>query len=77
MDLDPMPSLQNKQNPLFEIGRDASGRWLARSADGREGGMFVSRDEAEKFARAQAKARGGAVARTREPISLWRNDSSF
>jgi hypothetical protein len=58
--------------PCFIIGRDAAGFWAARSADGREGGLFVSRDEAEKFARGLARARGGAVARSGEPLSLWR-----
>jgi len=57
------------EKPLFEIGRDSQGRWLARSADGREGGVFVSRDDAEKFAR----SRGAKVARAQSPFSLWRN----
>ena len=59
--------------PAFVIGRDAEGFWAARSADGREGGLFVSRDEAEKFAKNLARARGGgAVAGAGGTLSLWR-----
>lgn len=62
--------------PSFVIGRDAEGFWAARSADGREGGLFVSCDQAEKFARGLARARGGdvakAFAKSGEPLSLWR-----
>lgn len=66
-----MDSFPRIDAPLFEIGRDPGGHWLARSADGREGGVFVSRDEAEKFAR----SRGGLIASAREPLSLWRKSS--
>jgi hypothetical protein len=56
----------------FFVGRDARGFWAARSADGREGGLFASRDEAEKFAR-QARLQGACVARAAPaPLDLWK-----
>ncbi|MCW2316562.1 hypothetical protein SAMN06265338_101389 [Rhodoblastus acidophilus] len=58
---------RSEDSPRFVIGRDTNGFWAARSADGQEGGLFVSRDQAEKFAR----ERGAAVARKREPVRLW------
>ncbi|MBB4196444.1 hypothetical protein CCR94_20030 [Rhodoblastus sphagnicola] len=59
--------LIQSESPRFEVGRDANGFWMARSADGREGGLFVSRDEAEKFVR----SRGALLIKKREPVSLW------
>lgn len=56
----------------FWIGRDAQGFWTARGADGREGGLFVSREEAMKFART-ARRRGQGVAKSAPaPIDLWK-----
>lgn len=56
----------------FWIGRDVQGFWTARGADGREGGLFVSREEAMKFARA-ARRRGQGVAKNAPaPIDLWK-----
>jgi hypothetical protein len=63
----------NARRPVqFLVGRDARGCWVARSADGREGGWFASRDEAEKFAR-QARMQGAGVAKTvSAPLDLWK-----
>ena len=36
---------------MFEIFRDGSGHWCARRQDGRVGGVFRDRAEAERFAR--------------------------
>ncbi|WP_298354446.1 hypothetical protein [Rhodoblastus sp.] len=55
----------------FWIGRDAEGFWTARGADGREGGLFVSRDAAMKFV--TSARRGQGVARCAPaPIKLWK-----
>jgi hypothetical protein len=56
----------------FLVGRDEHGFWVARSADGREGGLFASRAEAEKFAR-QSRLQGAGVAyATSAPLDLWK-----
>jgi hypothetical protein len=56
----------------FWVGRDEQGFWTARNADGREGGLFVSREEAVKFARA-ARPRGhGVVKSAPAQLDLWK-----
>jgi len=56
----------------FWVGRDEKGCWIARGADGREGGVFISREEAMKFVQT-ARARGQGVAKSPSaPLSLWR-----
>jgi hypothetical protein len=62
-----MTPLERQTPPRFVVGRDADGFWAAMSADGREGGLFASRDEALKFARHA----GAAVRRARGPVNLW------
>jgi hypothetical protein len=39
------------------IGQDHSGLWVVREAGGRCGGLFINRDEAERYARAERMAR--------------------
>ena len=36
--------------PLFVIGKDSRGRWIAQDRNGLRGGLFVSRADALKFA---------------------------
>jgi hypothetical protein len=56
----------------FWVGRDENGCWIARGADGREGGVFVSREEAMKFVR-NARLRGHGVAKNSSaPLNLWK-----
>jgi hypothetical protein len=56
----------------FWVGRDEKGFWIARGADGREGGVFVSRDEAMKFVQT-ARLRGHGVAKSSStPLNLWK-----
>lgn len=56
----------------FWVGRDENGCWIARGADGREGGLFVSRDEAMKFVQT-ARQRGHGVAKSASaPLNLWK-----
>jgi hypothetical protein len=55
----------------FWIGRNEQGFWIARDVDGREGGLFVSREEALKYVR-QIRQRGQGVARAADaPLRLW------
>jgi hypothetical protein len=37
-------------NPLFLVGKDSRGRWVAQKQHGRTGGLFVNREAAVKFA---------------------------
>ena len=40
----------NSEAPLFVIGKDSRGRWIAQDRNGLRGGLFVSRADALKFA---------------------------
>jgi len=50
----------NRAIPLFFIGRNKHGFWLAREAKGRIGGMFLLRRSALRFAQ-EASARHGCA----------------
>jgi hypothetical protein len=45
----PSPGLCSEV-PLFLVGRDRAGHWVARDTQGLRGGLFVDRSEALKFA---------------------------
>lgn len=47
--------------PLFFIGRNVRGLWLAREADGRIGGLFLFRRSALRFAARNGAAGGCAT----------------
>jgi hypothetical protein len=47
--------------PLFFIGRNKNGFWIAREARGRAGGMFLLRRSAYRFAREVSAPRGCAT----------------
>src|SRR5882672_286473 len=42
--------MKTESSPLFLIGQNSRGKWIAQKQDGRCGGLFVSRDAALKFA---------------------------
>ena len=46
----PDPSILSDAIPLFFIGRNRDGFWVARDADGRVGGIFVLKQSALQFA---------------------------
>ena len=54
----------------FVVGPDGEGHWIAVETHGRGGGIFVSRDAALGYARAESCHRPGAVAMTSRPIEL-------
>jgi hypothetical protein len=37
--------------PIFMIGRDSGGHWVAQEKDGLRGGLFINRAEAMKYAK--------------------------
>src|SRR5665811_2380665 len=47
--------------PLFFIGRNKDGFWVAREADGRVGGIFVLKRSALLFANTNTQPRGCAT----------------
>jgi hypothetical protein len=47
--------------PLFLVGKDSQGHWVARDQSGLCGGLFVGRAEALKFAMAENGNRPQAV----------------
>ena len=47
----PAADILNEAIPAFFIGRNHSGFWVARDANGKSGGLFWSREAALRFAR--------------------------
>jgi len=56
--------------PLFFIGRNENGFWVAREAAGRCGGLFLFRWSANRFARRNGLAGGGATMLVEHSIEL-------
>jgi hypothetical protein len=56
--------------PLFFIGRNQSGFWVARESEERSGGLFLFRRSAARFARKKSSPRGCAVMLVEHPIEL-------
>jgi hypothetical protein len=57
----PDPSIISDAIPLFFIGRNRDGFWVARDADGRVGGIFLLKQSALKFAHRSAQPAGCAT----------------
>ena len=49
------------QSPVFMIGRDSRGCWVAQEPSGTRGGLFVNRGEALKFVKSENAVRPHAV----------------
>jgi hypothetical protein len=56
--------------PLFFIGRNQNGFWVAREAAGRCGGLFLFRQSAARFARRNSLSAGGATMLVEHSIEL-------
>jgi hypothetical protein len=56
--------------PLFYIGRNKSGFWVAREAAGGSGGLFLFKRSAARFARRQSDPAGCAMMFLVEPFEL-------
>ena len=62
----PLPSrpdftVLNESIPLFFIGRNTDGLWVARESEGRCGGLFLFRSSACRFARLKSAQPGCAL----------------
>jgi len=52
---------KSKTAPLFLVGKDSRGRWVAQKQHGLTGGLFVNREAAVKFALLENGRRPEAV----------------
>ncbi len=66
----PDDTVINGTIPLFYIGRNRDGFWVARAADGRSGGLFVLKRSAVRFARECCEPAGCALMFPTEPLEL-------
>ena len=57
----PGPGVFSESIPLFFIGRNKTGLWVAREAEGRTGGIFLFRESAIRFAGARSLPAGCAT----------------
>ena len=63
-------TVKGLESPLFLVGKDSHGNWVARDQSGLCGGLFVGRDEALKFARAENGNRPQAIVMVDEVLEL-------
>jgi len=66
----PDASVISEAIPLFYIGRNKSGLWVAREAEGRIGGMFLTRRAAVRFANESCEPAGCATMFVTQPLEL-------
>ena len=66
----PNPNILSASIPLFFIGRDRHGFWVAREAEGRSGGLFLLKRSALRFAEAKSKPAGCATMFLAGPLEL-------
>jgi hypothetical protein len=66
----PGPSVLNEVIPLFFIGRNKDGFWVARDADGMVGGIFLRRRSALRFAKNSSQPAGCATMLVPERFEL-------
>jgi hypothetical protein len=66
----PDPNILSTAIPLFYIGRNRHGFWVARESEGRSGGLFLHQRSALRFARGQSEPAGCATIFINEPFEL-------
>src|SRR5262245_65781473 len=64
------PAVNGPESPLFLVGKDSHGNWVARDQSGLCGGLFAGRDEALKFARAENGNRPQAIVMVEDVLEL-------
>jgi len=60
----------NETIPLFYVGQDGDGFWVARDAEGRTGGVFLLKASAVRFARNKSAPAGCALMFLNAPLEL-------
>jgi hypothetical protein len=68
--LRPDSSVISDSIPLFFVGQNRDGLWVAREANGRMGGLFLLRRSALRFARKNSHPAGCATMLLTEPLEL-------
>lgn len=58
--------------PRFVIGQDEQGHWVALDAEGREGGLFASREAALKYVAGVSGGRRPVAVYAAKPLTLWK-----
>jgi hypothetical protein len=66
----PDAGVLNAAIPLFYIGRNRRGLWVAREAEGKSGGIFLTRRAAARFAEESCEPAGCATVFVDEPLEL-------
>ena len=66
----PDPSILNEAIPLFYVGQNLDGFWVARDADGQVGGIFLRKQSALNFANKNADPWGCATIYPSERFEL-------
>ena len=66
----PDADVLSRSIPLFFIGRNRNGLWIAREAEGRTGGVFLLKQSALYFAQRKSAPVGCATMYLAEPIEL-------
>jgi hypothetical protein len=66
----PDAGVLSKSIPLFFIGRNRNGLWIAREAEGRTGGVFLLKQSVLHFAQRKSARVGCATMYLAEPIEL-------
>jgi hypothetical protein len=67
----PDPTVINETIPLYYIGRNKAGLWVAREAQGRRGGMFLLKRSALRFAKEESEPSGCATIFLDRPVELY------
>lgn len=68
----PSETIRKTSAPRFVIGQDDEGHWVAMDAEGREGGLFASREAALKYVAAETGRSRPTAVFTAKPLALWR-----
>jgi len=70
----PDPTFLSETIPLFYIGQNGDGFWVAREAEGRVGGIFLLKASAIRFARNKSAPAGCALMFVDPPLELDRDN---
>jgi hypothetical protein len=66
----PDDTVLSKTIPLFYVGQNQNGFWVARDLDGRDGGLFWRKQSALHFVRKKSEPAGSALMFLDEPFEL-------
>ena len=67
----PSEGFRKSPSPRFVVGQDDQGHWAALDTEGREGGLFASREAALKYVAAETGRRRPTAVFSAKPLALW------